>query len=564
MTQQEEDNATTQTPLHWTEEVAKGTLERVHELRGTNQHGKIVCASGISPSGPVHLGNAREIFTAHFVAEELRSQGHHVEHVHFWDDYDRLRKIPKGVPDEWQGHLGKPLCDVPDPCGKHLSYAEHFIDDFSSRLPEIGVRPTYIRQSEAYRRGDYREMCKVAIVNRLEIFDILADYQSDCLQTETIEERRAKFFPFRVYCHACNKDTTTIRSYEEITTSIYYTCACGHANVFSLNDDANHGKLVWKVDWPMRWHQMQVDFEPGGEDHSGPASSFVVGKRIIRSVFGGIEPHYVSYAFVGRDGTTKLSSSAGAEATPRAALDIFEPAVLRWLYLRRRPNKAFSIDFGKAMIGIYDEWDRLTSKVDANKAGERDIKIVARCRETSTGKIAAAAMPVSFRVLVAAADISQGNQDVMLRIVGDHLAAPVSREVLEPRFGCALRWATSYMPDAERTVIRDEFSAEAWAEVGDEQRDGIAMLLDMMADYWSLDGLTKLVYGIPKLQAGLDMDAKTSKELKVSQRAFFIAIYTLLCSSETGPRLPTFFLALGRNKVRDLLHPSQNISHNDS
>lgn len=32
----------------------------------------LVCASGISPSGRIHLGNLREVMVPHFVADELR------------------------------------------------------------------------------------------------------------------------------------------------------------------------------------------------------------------------------------------------------------------------------------------------------------------------------------------------------------------------------------------------------------------------------------------------------------------------------------------------------------
>ena len=46
----------------------------------------ITVASGISPSGPIHLGNLREFLTVHFVAEELRGRGLNVRHLHSWDD----------------------------------------------------------------------------------------------------------------------------------------------------------------------------------------------------------------------------------------------------------------------------------------------------------------------------------------------------------------------------------------------------------------------------------------------------------------------------------------------
>jgi lysyl-tRNA synthetase class 1 len=44
------------------------------------------CASGISPSGPVHLGNLRELMTPHLVADEVRRNGTPCRHILSWDD----------------------------------------------------------------------------------------------------------------------------------------------------------------------------------------------------------------------------------------------------------------------------------------------------------------------------------------------------------------------------------------------------------------------------------------------------------------------------------------------
>ncbi|HEX2037769.1 MAG TPA: hypothetical protein VHS99_26655, partial [Chloroflexota bacterium] len=138
----------------------------------------IVCASGITPSGPVHLGNLREVMTVHLVAEALRSRGHRVRHLHFWDDFDRLRKVPAGVPADFERFVGRPLADVPDPAGCHASYAEHFTADFESGLERLHVFPAYVRQSEAYRAGRYTSAIRQALRARHQIFDVLATFQT--------------------------------------------------------------------------------------------------------------------------------------------------------------------------------------------------------------------------------------------------------------------------------------------------------------------------------------------------------------------------------------------------
>ena len=78
----------------------------------------IVCASGLSPSGPIHLGNLREVMTPHLVADEIRRRGRDCQHLISWDDYDRFRKVPgRASTRPGTEHIGKPLTSVPAPPG---------------------------------------------------------------------------------------------------------------------------------------------------------------------------------------------------------------------------------------------------------------------------------------------------------------------------------------------------------------------------------------------------------------------------------------------------------------
>ena len=57
-------------------------------------------------------------------------------------------------------------------------------------------------------------------------------------------------------------------------------------------------KLPWRLDWPMRWVYEDVDFEPGGKDHSSQGGSFSTGKELVKEVYGGKAPIYLQYDFV--------------------------------------------------------------------------------------------------------------------------------------------------------------------------------------------------------------------------------------------------------------------------
>ena len=76
-----------------------------------------------------------------------------------------------------------------------------------------------------------------------------------------------------------------------------------------------------------------------------------------------------------------------------------------------------------------------------------------------------------------------------------------------------------------------------------------------MGDDWSLNSLTTLLYGVPKLMRGLPIDTPRTPELAAAQRVWFILLYQLLIGKDTGPRLPTLLLALGQDRIRHLLTP---------
>lgn len=547
-------------PNHWITRTADRVIKRVLRDPEKGEGATIVCASGVSPSGPIHLGNLREVMTVHLVTEDLRLRGWNAVHIHSWDDFDRLRKVPAGVPPEFAEHVGRPLADIPDPGGEYESYAARHMHDFEAAAARLGLSPRYIRQSRAYRAGTYLDLIKKAIRHRHQIFDVLAQFQDAERHEGTVEERRGTYSPFKVYCENCHRDTTAIEAYAEPTAFLEYRCAtCGHRGAFSLNDKVE-GKLVWKVDWPMRWTFETVDFEPGGEDHSSPGSSFDVGKKIIRDIFGRQAPDYVGYAFVGIAGRSKISSSAGTTATPRAALDILEPAMIRWLYIRRDPGQAFAIDFGQEVVRLYDEWDTFRNRALTGKANPAEAYVYQLCVRTSAGDVLHTKGTVPFRLLSSAADLTQSNRPQILRIVSQHLGdAPVEdlaelSEKVEPRLTCAIHWVEDYFPDDERTKVKPAFDTAAYEALGDEEKKAIGLLLERLDESaWSLEGLTRLVYGIPKLVHGLDLDAPPTQEIKEAQRRFFIALYTLLVGSDTGPRLPTLFLSLGLDRVRELL-----------
>jgi lysyl-tRNA synthetase class 1 len=571
-------------PQDWVTRAADDAI-RHHEKTGAS--GPVTCSSGISPSGPVHLGNLREFLTPHFVADELRRRGVPVRHLHVWDDYDRFRKVPAGVDPSYAEHIGRPYVDVPDPWGCHDSWSTHFKEPVLWTFEALGAEVETISQAERYRAGVYREEVLRAVRHRREIDAVLAKYRTRkpepapaadetgdhaAQEAEAMAESVANddegesgsgtadvgYFPFKPYCRHCGRDTTTVTAYDDDTTDLAYTCSVcdyhGTTNLATQDPAVDGGKLVWKVDWPMRWAYEHVDFEPAGMAHATPRSSFTGGHELVESIWGYPRPAWFGYGFVGFAGVQKMSSSAGGAPTAQDALRILEPGILRWLYVRRQPKQTFDIDFGPEVVRLYDEWDALARK--AADPEKRDVQVLAYERAASTqtaGRLPAPEIVVPFRMLSSVADVTAGKADQISRIIATMGHPHDSVDQLEPRLSLAMTWTEEFVPASDRTTVRTEPDSAAIEALSSQEREWLALLLQGLLGDLELEQVTSLVYGVPKLARGMSLDDKPTDEVKADQKEFFRLLYHLLVDADRGPRLPTLIVALGADRVRTLL-----------
>jgi lysyl-tRNA synthetase class 1 len=242
-----------------------------------------------------------------------------------------------------------------------------------------------------------------------------------------------------------------------------------------------------------------------------------------------------------------MSSSAGGAPTAEDALQVLEPGILRWLYVRRQPRQTFDIDFGQEVVRLYDEWDALARK--AQDPDRHDVATLAyqRAASTASGPLPTPEVVVPFRMLSSVADVTAGSAEQIGRILGHTVAE------LEPRLSRAVAWTERFVPDADRTTVRTEPDTVAIEALSAQEREWVALLLQGLQGDLDLDATTSLVYGVPKLARGMSLDDKPTDEVKSDQREFFRLLYHLLVDAERGPRLPTLMVALGADRVRSLL-----------
>ena len=205
---------------HWADLMADKIIREKGDLP------LYTCASGITPSGTVHIGNFREIMTVDLVVRALKDRGKKVRFIYSWDDYDVFRKVPANMPkpEEREKFLRFPITMVPDTFGRDENYARHHEKDIENELPRVGIYPEFLYQASRYRANRYTEGMKKAMQNRELIKKCLNEYRDD----EHKMKPEDKYWPVAAFCCKCNKDTTEIIDYDGEYGITYKCTSCGH------------------------------------------------------------------------------------------------------------------------------------------------------------------------------------------------------------------------------------------------------------------------------------------------------------------------------------------------
>jgi len=520
-------DATEQEELyHWTD-VAAG---RVIKEKGDKLH--YTLAAGITPSGTVHIGNFREIITVDLVKRALEKRGKKVRFIYSWDDYDVFRKVPKNMPkqDVLVKFLRFPIVDTPDTFGCHESYARHHEVEVEESISAVGIAPEFLYQAKKYRSGVYNEQIKVALEHTEQIKSCLNEYRE--------EEVDNNWLPISLFCEKCKKDTISelkwLGGY-----MISYSCECGQRDQFDFRKKMGV-KLKWRIDWPMRWNFEKVDFEPGGKDHSTVGGSFDTGKKIVKAVWNFEAPTYVMYDFIStKGGAGKMSSSSGEVITLQDVLEIYEPEIARYLFAGTRPNKEFAISFDADVIKIYEDFDKCERiYYGLEKVNEKEaIKQKVAYELSYIGKIPKT-IPYQpgFRHLTTLLQIHNLEVDKAVRYFESELKNEHDRKRLHTRALCAKNWLQTYAPEEFKFSVQEKVQVVLMPE----QKAILHMLAKKLRERdWTDVELHEEMYIL-------------CTNAKFQVKDFFTLAYTVLIHKEKGPRLASFILAIGKEKVAKL------------
>ena len=417
-----------------------------------------------------------------------------------------------------------PLSKIPDPFKCHKSYAEHFEKEFETNIKPFNFDLNFISQSKRYINCTYANEIKKALNNREKIIKILDEFREEPL--------RKDWYPISIYCEKCGKDLVKVLNYNG-DYEIEYECNCGFKNKIDFRKKGIV-KLVWRVDWPMRWYYEKVEFESGGKDHFTPGSSYDTGKRISKEIWNFDAPTVYPYNFVIIKGVGgKMSGSLGNIITPKEVLEIYEPEIVIYMFASTRPNKEFAISFDLDVLKIYEDFDNLERKYFNKEATLKERRIY----ELSNIEIPKS-LPIqfTFRHLTTLLQIYEGDIKKILQHFKNEIKNKFDEKRLKVRSKCVLNWLEKYAPEDFKFKIQERVSIK----LPEKETKALKILVEKLKNKYNEKDLHNLFYEI-------------CQEINLKPEDFFKAAYKVIVNKEKGPRLANFILTIGKEKIIKLV-----------
>lgn len=472
-----------------------------------------------TPSGRVHVGSLRGVLIHDAVYRAMLANSIDVTYLYGIDDYDPMDGLPADTSENLKQYMGLPLCNVPAPTGSDATdLADHYIREFLSIFPELGVKAIIYRTRDLYRCGGFNESINAILSKSDVVRQIYANVSNST--------KPSNWHPFQVVCEECGRiGTTEVTDYDgkEVTYEcksnlVTWATGCGYKGKVSPFD--GRGKLPWKLEWAAKWHLFAVTVEGAGKDHCTKGGSMDVSSHILSAIFGRTPPVNIPYEFFLVRGA-KMSSSKGIGTSARDIANFLPPEILRFLMIRTQPKRTvnFSTDLDY-IVKLFNEHDRILEKCISQNLTQEDDKLL-KIFEVDPG--ATYYKTVNFQLLTALLQLPHVDVETEVLSRMNNGFSDTERRILHRRIESATYWLEHFAADEERITLQREIPKSAY-KLTVVQR----MFLRKVADRLSTTSeneneLQQLIFHIARLTP-------------ISQKDAFLAIYIVLLDRKSGPK----------------------------
>ncbi len=528
--------------LFWADQLARkiGSREKFrYSDKKIPKFPEFVVKTSASISGVLHIGRLSDTVRGASAYRALVDAGHNAKFIWVAEDMDPLRKIPAGVPESYEKHIGISVSALPDPDGCHKSYAEHHTDEYFNVLHSfVFEKMERFSMQDEYLQGNFNDFIKKLLEHSSLIREIQNKNRTNPLKED--------WSPWTPVCANCGKIVTPRVKFTE-DKKVTYVCkdymfemtiakGCNHKGEADPLKDT--GKLAWKSEWAAQWARWQVATEGAGKEYQVPNSAFWINAEISERVLDFPSPEPIFYEHLTIDGV-KMSASLGNVVYPRQWLEVASPQLLRFFYNKRlMTERSFS---WKELPLLYDEYDK-AGAVYFDKIvleNEKERAHIKRLYEISN-KPSDAERPISLSFGHAAmvAQVFADEKDIIgsLEKTG-HYDKSMHDPVME-RVRLAREWVMKYVPEDSKYTIQHEVSGQVKSKLSPPQINALKLLASKLkSKKWEEKELYNECYNI-------------AKEVALQPSDFFRAAYLVLLNKERGPKLAPFLLALNERAIR--------------
>ena len=524
--------------LFWADQLAKQIISRdkfYYLDRKIRKFDEYVVKTSASLSGVLHIGRLSDTIRGESVVLALKDLGAKTKFIWVAENMDPLRKVPKGVPANFEKYIGMPVTDIPDPKGCHSSYADHHMEEYFKVVDQFVItKMEKYSMREEYKKGHFAKYIKKILESIDDVKEIQNRYRTNPL--------KKTWSPWTPICENCGKIVTP--QITDVKDGIVeYKCSdyefetetakgCNHKG---FNDPMKgNGKLLWKSEWAAQWARWEVVSEGAGKEYQVPNSAFWINGEIVEKVLDFPMPVPIFYEHITID-NEKMSASVGNVVYPKDWLEVASPELLRLFYNKRlMTTRSFS---WKDLPNLYDEYDKLIKVQNGgikleNKKEESHYK---RLFEMSHGEKIQKPVDMSFAHASVIAQIFPDEEDAIRSLEKTGHYSKSMHDAIFGRLHMAKIWLKKYAPDDAKFTIQKEVPQDIILNEKEKLvLHKIAALLHHK-DY--------------NEQALFEEFYKQSNESGLRSQEFFKAAYKVLLNKERGPKLAPFILTLGKEKV---------------
>lgn len=540
----------------WADQLAKQSIERAKKEKN-----EVTCRSAASPSGAKHIGNLFDVLKSYIVYEAVVDKKFPARFVLTHDDRDPLRKIPPRLPDldgKWHTteaiekkmlkHLGEPYSRAPDPFGCCSSWSEHFAKVWENGIRSLNVDMKTFFNEDLYNQGKFVPYIVMALKNIEASRRVIMKFQ---------ETKEPDYIPFDVICENCGKITAKAQSFDLENKTIDYICSgkelagkyhiegCGHSGTVSF-ENGQGGKLPWSFEWPAQWMIFKTTFEPFGKEHA--EGSWPRCSAVCREVYNGNPPIPHIYEFLLVDGK-KMAAREGNAYLVQDIMKILEPEVFTYFYTKRS-GKQRNLDLKNIQL-LVDEFERAEQTYFDIKAGKKidDMKEanqMKRMYELSFGCVGTPKekplrIPYTFASLITQIVPENRKLDSAIQLLtstGHITEEPTKeqRQSISRRLELAKNWIEMFAP--EQKISLNEHCPEI--RLSSELKSALTEIQTQLTSVKTDKDLEYMIY-------------EAAKANRVQPKILFTTLYQILISKERGPRLAPFIIAIGKDRVKEIL-----------